>query len=295
MRKIAPAFVLVSVAGIAAAQPVVDGSIVGDAYGDAVSVQKVQTQFGDNLSELNAAYARIANGRLYLALTGNIEDNFNKLEIFIDSAAGGENTLSGQPGNDNAGNMTGLTFDAGFEANYHLIMRRGFDGSTDRFDVDYAVLGTNDFSFYGDIFGGAKEGSGSTGTGVNAFPIEVGYDNSNTGGVSGGTDAADQDAARAVTTGLELSISLADLGSPAGAFKILAFINNGDHNYASNQFLGSLEPPQGNLGGDGFGGFTGGMNFDLNDFAGQQYFIVPAPGALALLGLGAIAAGRRRR
>lgn len=294
MRTRVCAIAVCTFAGLALAQPVIDGSIAGDGYAEA-SVQMVQTQFGDNLSELNAAYARIQGGKLYLALTGNIEDNFNKLEIIIDSVAGGENVYSGQPGNDNTGNMSGLTFDSGFEADYHLILRRGFDGSTDRFDLDYAVLGTPNFSFYPDVFGGTKEGSGTTGTGANAFPIAVAYDNSNTGGVTGGTGAADQDAARAVQTGVEIAIDLADLGAPAGAFKILAFVNNGDHNYASNQFLGSLEPPQGNLGGDGFGGFTGSLDFDLNDFAGQQYFIVPAPGALALLGLAAAPALRRRR
>ncbi|MFG0253438.1 MAG: hypothetical protein ACF8NJ_11260 [Phycisphaerales bacterium JB038] len=282
-------------AGAAAAAPIVDGSIAGDGYGNALSVQAVQTQFGDNLSELNAAYATIDAGRLFLAFTGNIEDNFNKFEIFIDSQAGGENTLSGSPGNDGAGNMAGLTFDAGFEADYHFIARRGFDGATNRFDLDFAALGTPDFSQYFDIFGGTQEGSGVTGTGLNAFPIEVGYDNSNVAGILGGTGAADQAAALAVTTGLELSIDLADLGSPVGDFKVLIFVNNSDHNFASNQFLGPLAPPQGNLGGDGLGNFTGTINFNLNDFAGEQYFVVPAPSAAALLGVGGLTLLRRRR
>ncbi|MBK7404928.1 MAG: hypothetical protein IPJ41_09915 [Phycisphaerales bacterium] len=283
--------------GIAGAQPVIDGTIAGDGYGSALSVQKVQTQFGDNLSELDAAYARVQGGMLYLALTGNIENNFNKIDIYFDSVAGGENVLSGAPGNDNSGAMSGLTFDAGFEADYHLILRRGFDGSTNRFDLDYSVLGTASFSSYGNVFGGTQEGSGSTGTGANAFPIALAYDNSNLGGVSGGDQASDQSAALAVETGVELAISLADLGLPASAIKVLAFINNQNHDYASNQFLGSLEPPQGNLGGDGFGNFTGTETFNLNDFAGDQWFrvAVPAPGALPLLALGGLAALRRRR
>lgn len=295
MRTSISVIAVAAVAGAAFAQPTVDGSISGDNYGPARSVQTVQTQFGDNLSELNAAYARIEGGRLYLALTGNIEDNFNKIELFFDSAAGGENTFSGTPGNDGSGNMTGLTFDTGFDADYHMIFRRGFDGTNDRFDVDYAVLGTANATGHFDVFGGAKEGSGTTGTGANSQPIEIGYDNSNVAGIMGGDQAADQNAALAVQTGLEISIDLADLGAPAGAFKVLAFVNNGDHNYASNQFLGGLQAPQGNLGGDGFGNFTGGMNFNLNDFAGNQYFIVPAPGALALLGMGGLVGLRRRR
>jgi hypothetical protein len=277
----------------AIAGPIVDGSILGDAYGAARSVQTVQTQFGDNLSELDAAYATIDGGRLFLALTGNIENNFNKLEIFIDSKAGGENTFTGVPGNDGTGVMTGLTFDAGFDADYHVIARRGSFGG-DKFDLDIAELGTANFSAYSDIFGGVYEGSGTTGTGpANAFPIDVGYDNSNLAGIMGGTAAADQAAALAVQTGFEISIDLADLGSPVGAFKVMAFVNGSNHDFASNQFLGGLAPPQGNLGGDGFGNYTGVVNFDLNNFTGNQFFIVPEPASFALLGIGVLALRRR--
>jgi hypothetical protein len=255
----------------ALAQPIVDGTIAGDAYGAAASVQAVETQFGDTFSELNAAYCTIENGRLYLALTGNIENNFNKLEIFIDSKVGGENALSGNPGNDGSGVMAGFSFDAGFEADYHLIARRGFF-DVNRFDLDFSELGTASFSSYGDVFGGTQEGSGVTGTGLNTQPIEVAYDNSNVAGVLGGSAAADQAAALAVQTGLELSVALADLGYSSGNIKVCVFVNNGDHNYASNQFLGPLAPPQGNLGGDGGGNFTGSLVIGLASFAGDQFF-----------------------
>ncbi len=265
------ATLVVVLAGPALAQPTVDGTITGDAYGPAASVQAVETQFGDNLNELDAAYCTSVGNRLYLALTGNIEDNFNNIEIFIDSKAGGENVLSGMPGNDNAGNMAGMAFDAGFTADFHLFVRRGNSGG-DRFLLDFAELGTPDFSSYDDVFLGAQEGSGITGTGLNTQPIEVAYDDSNVGGVTGGAGAANQAAALAVQTGLELSIALADLGFVSGDIRVCAFVNNGDHNFASNQFLGPLVPPQGFLGGDGSGGFTGVINFRLADFAGDQFF-----------------------
>ena len=68
------------------AVPTVDG--VRDVeYGVAKAVQTVQTGFGDNDNELDAAYASCTAGRLYLMVTGNLEANFNKLEIFIDSNA----------------------------------------------------------------------------------------------------------------------------------------------------------------------------------------------------------------
>lgn len=284
-----------TVAPALALPPIVDGTIAGDGYGNAASVQAVQTQFGDNLSELDAAYAVVQDGRLFLALMGNLEANFNKLEIFIDSQVGGQNVFTGVPGNDNTGVMTGLTFDTGFDADYHLIARRGFAGG-DRFDFDIAQLGTANFSEHLDVFGGSAEGSGTTGTGpANAFPISLAYDNSNTAGVAGGTDAADSAAALAVLTGIEMSIDLADIGNPSGAFKVLAFVNGSNHDFASNQFLGPLAPPQGNLGGDGNGNFTGVLSFDLNDFPGQQYFIVPEPATATLVTLGGWLILRRRR
>lgn len=48
-------------------------------------LQAVETQRGDNESELDAACCTSDGTRLYLALTGNLQNNFNKLEIFIDS------------------------------------------------------------------------------------------------------------------------------------------------------------------------------------------------------------------
>lgn len=257
----------------ALAQPVVNGTIAGDAYGAAAAVQAVETQFGDNYSELDAAYCTIAGGRFYLVLTGNLESNFNKLEIFIDSKAGGENVLSGLPGNDGSGfKFPGFTFDAGFAADYHFIARRGNFGS-DRFDLDFAALGTPNFSSYGDVFGGSLSGSGVTGVGLNAQPIEIAFDNTNVAGVAGGTGAANQNDALAVQTGLELSISLADLGYTGGDIKVCAFVNGSGHDYPSNQFLGPLAPPQGNLGGDGNGGYNGTIGqLNMNNFPGQQFF-----------------------
>ncbi|MFO0840733.1 MAG: PEP-CTERM sorting domain-containing protein [Phycisphaerae bacterium] len=285
---------LAACAGFASAQTV-NGNTLGDGYGAARAVQTVETQFGDNQSEMNAAYARISGGRLYLALTGNIEANFNKLEIFIDSKAGGSNTYIAPVGQDGGqcASMNGFSFDTGFDPDYHLFVRRGNAGGN-KFDLDYAILGTNSFSSYSSVFGAALTGSGTTGTGANGSPIEVAYDDSNTAGVLGGTNAADQTAALAVTTGLELSIALSDLGLPAGAFNVMVFQNGNGHNYASNQFLGGLAAPQGNLGGDGTGGFTGGLGIDMDNFAGNQYFSVPEPSTLSLLALGALAMIRRR-
>ncbi len=284
---------------------VLDGSISGDNYGSAVSVQTVETGFGDNFSELNAAYGFVSGGNLYLTLTGNLESNFNKLNIFIDSVAGGENVISNDVGNGGfnptndgwASNYAGLTFDAGFAADYLIITRNG--GT--QFDFDFNSVGnTSVVDTAGNIFGGSTQGANSN-VGANGFG--VGFNNSNAAGIVGGTGAADQTAAQLVQTGLELIIPLSAIGNPSNGDTILisAQINGSNHDFLSNQILGGLAPPQGNLGGDGFGNFTGdlsGINF--NNFAGNQFFAIqvtaiPEPSAFAILGVGALALVRRRR
>ena len=267
-------------------------------YGGPRSVQTVQTQFGDNLSELDAAYAGVEGGMLYLMLTGNLEANFNKLNIFVDSVPGGQNTIAGAsnpPNNGWAGKYNGFTFDTDFAADFLFILRNGnFGGNT--FEVDFAVVGggATDFDEYLDVFGGTLEGATTTPGGTNlGFAFEVGFNNSNVAGIVGGTGAADQAAAAAVMTGIELGIPLAAIGSPSGPIKISAMVNGSNHDFLSNQFLGGLAPPQGNLGGDGGGNFIGDVSgVDLREFAGNQYFsTVPEPGSLSLAALAAVGLG----
>jgi len=275
---------------VATAAPTVDGTRDAE-YGGALAVQTVNTEFGDTFSELNAGYATVQGGRLYLMLTGNVENNFNKLEIFFDTRAGGENTLTaaGIPDADggSVNNLAGLTFDAGFEPDRYVFVRRG----SSKFDLDYLTLGPGgSFTFYENVFGGTDFGSGTTGTGTNASPIGVGYNGSNTAGVVAGTGAADQDAARAVATGLELSIALADLGVTGDTLDIAVLQNGTEHSFLSNQFLGGLPPGTGNLAN------PSGIN--LNNFAGAQFFTVavPEPAALGLIAVAAAALiGPRRR
>ncbi|QDV77431.1 hypothetical protein [Botrimarina mediterranea] len=301
---------LLSLVAILAAQasaaPILDG--VRDGSYPLLSVQGVQTQFGDGNpgggSELDAAWGYIDSGVLYLMLTGNLENNFNKLNIFIDAVPGGENVITNNtdfggnnPSNDGwAGKYAGFTFDSGFAADYLLILRNGNSGG-DRFDIDYTVVGGGAGAFE---TSGPAFGASLTGANANALPgagIGVAFDNSNTAGVMGGSDAADLMAAVAVTTGIELGIPLSALGNPNPAdIKITAMINGSNHDYLSNQFLGTLPAPQINIGGDGAGGFNGTVGqIDLNNFAGNQYFIitrVPEPTMLALVALTfAVAAG----
>jgi hypothetical protein len=295
MKQVLGLLIVVAMTAPASAQ-IIDGT-KDASYGGALAVQTVETSFGDNQSEWNAAYGNISGGRLNLMLTGNLQDNFNKLEIFIDSKAGGQSVFDSS-GNDDAGRMDGLVFDVGFTADYHVIVRRGGDP---KLDLDFANLGAQSASGYFDFLtGGGNTGAGSTGTGVNASPIDVGYDGSNGAGIGGTSGAAaNQAAALAVTTGLELSIALSDLGYAGGPIRVMVGQNGDGHHFWSNQFLGGLAVGTGSLGGDGAGTFTGEGAIDFTTLAGDQYFTVPVPepASAALVGLAALglaALGRRR-
>ena len=161
----------------AAQAQVMDGSLVGDEgfYGAALSTQDTRTQFGDAQtgdpiqggggSEINQVFGRIDNGRLYVMITGNLETNFNKMAVFIDSVSGvGQNVLDGDnlplsvdgfccgqidpntPVNNGAlQRMDGFTFDAGFAPDYFITMSNGFEKVNERqeniaFDPDESKI-----------------------------------------------------------------------------------------------------------------------------------------------------------
>ncbi len=268
------ALVLALASSPALAAPItVDGTRDAN-YGSALAVQTVETSGGDNDSELDAAYATTFDRRLFLLFTGNLNDNFDKLEIFIDSKTGGQSTFD-SAGNDGAAAMDGMVFDDGFTADFHLIATRGTVSGDPQFNLDFADLGAQTSSHYVDtLTSGSTEGPGGvSGLGVNSFFIFDAYLNTNAAGVSGGMAAANQSAAAAVTTGFELSIDLNDLDYAGGMIRVLAGINGDDHDSWYNQFLGGVPAPQGSL-GDGAVDFTG--------LAGDQFFtVVPEPSGLS--------------
>ncbi len=297
MKQLLALLIVGLVALPAAAQPVVDGTLDAAEYGAALAVQTVDTDFGDNESEWNAAYATIDGGKLFLMFTGNLQSNFNKLEVFVDSVAGGSNVLD-SIGNDGAGALTGMTLDTAIAPEYHFIFRNGSFGG-DKFDVDLATLnsgalGPGSLLIDGgagtgaDIFGGTLEGSAS---GIGGTSLAVGFDNSNVAGIGGGTGAADQAAALAVTTGLELSIDLADINYTGGPLRVMLLQNNDNHDFLSNQTLGGLPAGTGNLGSPASGQ-------DFSSIPGDQFFtVIPEPTAigLGLLAMVGLNATRRRR
>lgn len=274
------------------------------AYGGALAVQTIDTGFGDNKSEWNAGYGVIQFGKVYLMFTGNLEDNFNKLEVFIDSYSSGSSNVLSTIGNDGAGSMNGMTFDTGFTPDYHFIFRRGFDTPNNTFDVDFASLNPSGVLIVNgnspgpgkDIFSGDLDGNDNDGVNhdVAGLGLEIAYDNSNTAGIGENVGAAaDQTAAAAVTTGLELGINLADLNYAGGPIRVMLLQNNQGHSYASNQTLGGLPVGYGNLSDS-----PPLSNRNFSDIGGDQYFtVVPEPISIALIGsaLAAIVGGMRWR
>lgn len=275
---------LVGLAAAAANGQVVDGGSFDAEHGAPLWVQTIGTQFGNNDdpsvdfangSELDAAYASISGGTLFVGAAGNLETNFNKLNVVLDFQAGGLNTINGLP---NLGNLDGLTLDAGFEADVVLSYTAG-NNPLETF-VDGALAdGTGGF------LGGGNQ---TTGTNVTLDGAAISFfgDNSNVGGVNSLGNPNDSDPA-SVTTGIEMSIDLASLGwDGVTPIKIAAWVNGSGNDFLANQVFGGLPDGTGNLGA------PSGVNFANID--GDQFVTIPAP-ATGLLALGGLAALRRRR
>ncbi|MEL7473208.1 MAG: PEP-CTERM sorting domain-containing protein [Planctomycetota bacterium] len=277
---------LVAFAGAAMAQ---DGINIG-AGQTLLGVQDTATQFGNATgggqdsaggSEVNSLWGSLGGGTLDLGIAGNLEGNFNKMWIFIDATAGGENTLQGDNvdgGFNEIASMAGLTFDAGFEPDHaiRLEVGGGFLG------IRFADLIDNTA---GDIFTAGGTGDLPLVGAAGAFGITTGWDNSNIVGV----DDVDASGALTATTGVEFSIDLATaFGVTNSQIGISVFISNDNGQFLSNQFLGET-----GLGGAGNVGDP--TVLDLNTIAGNQFATIPAPASMALLGLGGLAAARRRR
>ena len=146
----------------------------------------------------------------------------------------------------------------------------------------------------------------------NTVDLQAAINNSNTAGVDGNDPNGDgmwnaTGNPGDVTTGIEFSIPLSEIGDPNSGtnIKMTVLINGTGFDFASNQWSGGVL--QGNLGGDGNGNFTGFLSdIDLGTIAGDQFVTfavplsaavaaVPEPSTVALLLLGAGCAGFRRR
>lgn len=231
------------------------------AYGPAPVLQNVQTSFGNstagtidtaNGSELDAGYGVIVSNTLYLVLAGNLEANYNKMEIFLDVRDGGQNQLRGDNPNVDGNGLNrmgyasdsepGLKFETDFAADFWFGVTGG--GAPYSFYANYAELLTASGGTNGYFLGGTGAGSdGTLGGGYNPFGIKTTINNSNTNGVKGGTVDPSWgllfvgDSGAGVASGIELAIPLAAIGNPTGIIKVCALITSPDHGYLSNQML----------------------------------------------------------
>jgi glycosidase len=291
LRKLRLLFFLANFLGLAAsasAQITVDGILnLQEGYGNPLATQTINTGFGDNStdtsgnssggSELDAVYGVVTNGYLYLFITGNVQANGNNVNVFIaDGQTGGQHVLEigGSPGE--AG-MNGSTFSPGFNANLMFTFTVTSTNGTANLSVDEAVLsgssGTESHLGRITLSGGSGYNQNLGGSG-----IAVGCDNVNTAGVNGNSGtAANQAAAGAVTSGLELGIPLSTLGNPTSAIQVLVDINGNGYVYLSNQFLPGLAVGTGNLGAGGNYGSGGGV-FNLGATPGE-YVSLPLSAA----------------
>ncbi len=147
------------------------------------------TNNSSNGSEIDAIYVSRTATDLYIFVAGNIKTDFgDAIDLFVDSVAGqGQNVLLNNNANINFNNlnnnMAGLTFDAGFDADYCILTNGGNNPA--EFYADSAQLITG-----GGGAGGFQGGSGQS-VGMYALitgtpdGIEIGINNSNTAGIAG--------------------------------------------------------------------------------------------------------------
>lgn len=293
------AVTIMSLPGLAFAQTsavVIDGA-ADAAYGDAVALQDTNTEFGDastglpnfcNGSEIDGLYVLVEDGYLHLLIAGNLEDNFNKLEIFVDSIPGeGQNPILGNnPDIDFNALATmgeyvdpetgevqpGLTFDAAFVPDFWMTFTGGAVGPETARVYDtycsYSRLLTGGGS-EADAGGAGPGTSGPEGALVLDNGIEAAIDNSNIDGVIGGPDL-NVDGGAGVSTGIEIAIPLTVLDYNAGDdIGVSVMVNGSGHDFLSNQVIGGL-------GGSGNLGFPRFVNLDV--IPGDQFVTVAGEG-----------------
>ena len=224
--------------------------------------------------ELDGAYGFVSGGVLHLFLAGNLsfwwtlqgQTEWLPVDIFIDCVPGGEHQLlANNPAPDpsyNLNNLAGLTFEAGFAADYWLSV----GGNAYTFPHIQAYYGTLPTAGGG---AGTFLGSTTAGTpgplagGSNPYGFQLALNDSNTAGVASGCGAA---SGAGVASGIEWDIPLAAIGNPTGCINVCAFTSSGDHAHLLNQVLGPLPPGTCNLGAA--------ATVDFSSIPGSQYFTI---------------------
>lgn len=253
-----------------------NGTLNSGFYGSALSVQTINTGFGNAAggndsvggSELDAAYARVSGGNLYLFLAGNFENNGNHLNVFLAGGASGQSILNTSGGT--LATMNGSVFSSGFSATFAFDMN---DFSGTLYSEEYNLVANT---------GGYVGSLNNSGTGIYAGSdggVSSLYLNNNHASTMGSSGVALSGATSGIntTTGLELVVPLSAIGYTGGNIEVLADINGGGDSYLSNQLLPGQPVGTANLG--------------TSTFSNPGFFTVPVPEptSLALLGLSGLA------
>ncbi len=292
--------------------------------------QQNPTRFGNNTqtsrdtsggSEIDAVWGYIdqnatpgdtSDDKVRILVTGNLQTNNNKFEIFFDVAPGGQSTLLGaeNPDVDFQGlrrmgtktgaeipalpgpNGVGLTFDTTFGADYWMGYVNAVNAGVPQHFLNSAVLLTAGGGAGAFIGGGNKDdGMGGpnviSGIGARAVgTVSAFINNSNNLGISAPNGGAGTDPPAvpplqaSITTGMEFEIGLDQIGyDNSGSIDIGGFITGGSTDFLSNQVIGGLP-----AGSNSLGSPAGTKDFSV--IAGDQYVTlsgIPAnPAALGI-------------
>ena len=254
------------------AQPASINGSYDPAFGGALSVQTVATDYGSQTAatggnQLDAAYGTIAGGNLYLFFAGNTSDGNNLVVYLADGAAGGQSTLNASGGSytsTGTQSLDGSVFSPGFSA-------------TSAIDVNtYAgTIYANAFNLVAGTGGYAGSAPDSGGTIGGVFNVTTAVNESSPAGAGVNTGAG----ALTVTTGWEFAIPLSALNNST-SIEVLAEIGyDSGGGSLSDQFLApnnvSGYPSTFNFGG------TAGDYFTVTE--------VPEPSSMMLLGMSGLA------
>jgi hypothetical protein len=290
----------------------VEGTLAPGEYAFTLGVQDTPTGFGDNLSELNAAYADVlSDGSIRLMLTGNLETNGNGIVFFMDSRAGGGIATSLPGGYGQFGSVGGArTDDWGTDIDGEItvnpppggpsVMSPGFNpelsfeinsggGTGDYYinlidlTVENSPLPNRDVFLGQNLYGNpaVTQTYLREPTSTPAGSVTHAFDNTNAAGVNGfdfGNPPGPLGDPLSATKGFEAQLDALFVNQdPLTEIKIFPFITNGGGDYLSNQFL------------PGVGGVTNLMQagqgpggtplFDTREFANPttRYLTVPLP------------------
>src|ERR1035438_1775791 len=190
-------------------------------YGSPLYAQTINTGFGNSAgggdasggSELDAVYAKVSGGNLYLFIAGCLENGGNHINIFIAGGNPGQNTLNVSSSTE--ANMNGSIFTNGFNATY--------------------MIDANDYShtFYVDAFP-LPNGSQATQASLGAVPLTGGIGANTFGSTTialnnthtstmgtGGQALSGATSGTNATTGLEIEIPTSAIGYGGGLVNVL--------------------------------------------------------------------------